>query len=563
MRSSELAPKAILFLFNKCQQNINIAQNVTIAADSSPTLHGSYEQCLLGCGSGMGQVNFSQNYDTWLLPWISLMFHIPFSAERPLDDVVSFLITMGSPALAAYSLQITHLNKCWITTAFLDVKYPNSKLVATALAAFHHIPIKIEYKSPFLHSLIALAKNDEYWSLLEPANKTRQWSITLVLSVILAIISYILTIANTIISRGGNTGYGIAAIWTFLLPLVIGWLYIGYEPEPSHLRNCLAKANRNACVATERRDQPAEITSPKAIEFAEEDDVDLSRNDELKPVALFNYSRAFVTATNAEVLSSLVRKAAANAKLRIPVSNCLRAEVQMRVGSREDAILPANRVGTTDEVTGYCTMVLQPPEGNPEYRGTTDTAGTLREHGLITPCRWAPGIWKRVTVASILAIGLQWGTVGGAVLFSYSVPPTGLGCRSFSFLLYGAAGTLSFFLFLTSSVLAHMSRPPSGKIAARSFDTGAVICRRLGQSVAIVSGIGVLLLCFCEFVGLFDSCYCTSTAFDIGSVFVAFPGSAFLLDSSTVGLQVGGLAGAFLTAISFGFSMYLGLPARR
>ncbi|KAF9777470.1 hypothetical protein BJ322DRAFT_1148538 [Thelephora terrestris] len=506
MRSSELAPKAILFLFNKCQQNINIAQNVTIAADSSPTLHGSYEQCLLGCGSGMGQVNFSQNYDTWLLPWISLMFHIPFSAERPLDDVVSFLITMGSPALAAYSLQITHLNKCWITTAFLDVKYPNSKLVATALAAFHHIPIKIEYKSPFLHSLIALAKNDEYWSLLEPANKTRQWSITLVLSVILAIISYILTIANTIISRGGNTDTASPPYGPSLLPLVIGWLYIGYEPEPSHLRNCLAKANRNACVATERRDQPAEITSPKAIEFAEEDDVDLSRNDELKPVALFNYSRAFVTATNAEVLSSLVRKAAANAKLRIPVSNCLRAEVQMRVGSREDAILPANRVGTTDEVTGYCTMVLQPPEGNPE---------------------WAPGIWKRVTVASILAIGLQWGTVGGAVLFSYSVPPTGLGCRS-----------------LCPARKSHIGRH-LGRLRT-SFDTGAVICGEcVGQSVAIVSGIGVLLLCFCEFVGLFDSCYCTSTAFDIGSVFVAFPGSAFLLDSSTVGLQVGGLAGAF------------------
>jgi hypothetical protein len=59
---------------------MNIAQNVTIAAASSPTWHASYEQCLLECGSGMMEV--SNNFDTWLLPWISLMFYIPFSAER-------------------------------------------------------------------------------------------------------------------------------------------------------------------------------------------------------------------------------------------------------------------------------------------------------------------------------------------------------------------------------------------------------------------------------------------------------------------------------------------------
>ena len=492
----------------------------------------------------------------------------------PLDDVASFLITMGSPALAAYSLQITHLNKCWITTAFLDVKYPNSKLASTALAAFHHIPIKIEYDPPFLHSLLALAKNDDYWSQLAAANKTRRWSIPLVMSFILAIFSLLLSAADSITSRAGVSGYSISAIWTFLFPLVIGWLHIGCEPEPCHLRSSLAAANRNAWVATDQRDNPADMTSP--IEFAEVNDVHPARKDEFRPVPLFNYSRAFVTPMNAEVVLRLLRNAAANAKQKIPVGNSVGVGVSGWVRGKEGEILPENRVGTADEVVRYCTMVFQQPKWNsgsitpleiqsPEMSVTTDT---FLEYGLVTPSRWAPGIWKRVVVASILALGLQWGTTGAAIFITYLSPPIGLGCRAFPFMLYGIAGTLSFFLFLASSILAHMSRPLPGQVPARSQtrafqETGAVICRWLGKCVAVASAIGVLLLCSLEVTGALNNCYCNSTAFDKGRSSVVFSGLNFVLDSTTVWLQIGGLVGAFVTAILFGLSMYMGLPARR
>jgi hypothetical protein len=496
----------------------------------------------------------------------------------PLDDVVSFLITMGSPALAAYSLQITHLNKCWITAEFLDVKYPNSKLIPTVLAAFHHIPIKIEYEPPFLHSLIALAKNDDYWSRLAAANKTRRWSIPLVMSFVLAIFSLMLTVADSITTRAGDSGYGIAAIWTFLIPLVIGWLHIGCEPEPSHLRNSLAAANRNAWVATEHIDQPVEMTNPLPIEFAEAADVHPARRDELKPVPLFNYSRAFVTPMTAEVVLRLIKNAAANAKQTLPVGNPVGAGARVWVRGKEGEILPGNRVGTTDEVVRYCTVVSQRRKWNSGFTTpleiqspeTTITTNTLPEYGLITPTpsRWTPGIWKRVAIASILALGLQWGTTGAAMFINYIAPPPGLGCRAFSFLLYGVAGTSSFFLFLTSSILAHMSRPIPGQVPTYSWshtlqEAGAVICRRLGKCVAIASGIGILLVCFFQVMGLFDNCYCNSTTLDNGSGFVVFLGLDFVLDAKTVGLQVGGLAVAFATATVFGTSMYMGLPVRR
>ena len=498
-----------------------------------------------------------------------------FRRTEPSDDALSFLITMGSPSLAAYSLQITHLNKYWIHRAFLGVKYPNSKLVPTALAAFHHIPIRIEQQPPFLHSLIVLPNNDGFWSHLAAANKTRRWSIPLVMSYVLVIFSVILTTIDSIVSGPGVTGYGIAAVWTFLLPLVIGWLHVGCEPEPSHLRRSLTAANQNSWVATGCRDHP-ETTNITAVEFAEAGTVDLARKDELKPVPVFNYSRAFVTPMTAEVVLRLMKTAAANAKHKIPVSGSVGGGVSVWVDGEDGEILPENRVGTTAEVTEYCTRVLQQPERNrdsiapldiqpPEM---TDTAYPPLENGLITPSRWAPGIWRRVVIASILALMLQWGTAGAAVFIHYKSPPVGLGCRSLSFLLYAAMGTLSFFLFLASSILAHMSWPLPGRVPTRSRShtrctAGAIICRWLGKFVAIISAIEILSICFLNVTGAFDSCFCNSTTFDRGRQLVFINEMHTVPGPGIIGFWVCGLVMAFFTAILFGLSMYMGLPPRR
>ena len=61
------------------------AQNTTHTTDPSLLLDFSYEQCLVECGTGVGDVDwqgFSQTFGAWLLPWIALMFQIPFGAER-------------------------------------------------------------------------------------------------------------------------------------------------------------------------------------------------------------------------------------------------------------------------------------------------------------------------------------------------------------------------------------------------------------------------------------------------------------------------------------------------
>ena len=69
----------------RLQEQQDASWNATNNTGTPPQLSLSYEQCLAECGSGLGDVNwesFSQNFGTWLLPWIALMFQIPFGAER-------------------------------------------------------------------------------------------------------------------------------------------------------------------------------------------------------------------------------------------------------------------------------------------------------------------------------------------------------------------------------------------------------------------------------------------------------------------------------------------------
>jgi hypothetical protein len=527
----------------------------------------SYEDCVAWCGSGVGDPNvqdLSQNFGAWFLPWIPLMFQIPSGA----DDILSFLFTIGSPALAAYSLQITYLNTRWIAAAFSDVKYPNSKHMPAVLSAFHHIPIEISHHPPSLHSLIVLPQNDDFWRhLFAAANKTRRWPISLFMGLLLAIVALILTIMDSFNSPNpsGDIGYAIAAIWIFLFPLVTGWLHVGCEPEPNHLKDSLEAANLKAWVATDQRDQPAK--NPSAIYFMGAEDVDLARRDELFTAPLFNYARAFVSPLVVEQVLGLVKNAAANAEQNIPVGND--GGVLVWVENEGDTIADANRIGTSAEVAEYCTRIFPKVDSNsgsttppdiqsPRVTGTTQSPLPVHDPHLVTqyPSLWATKIQKRVAIATASALWLQWGTVGAAVYIHYKSPPVGLGCRAASFLLYAAAGTVSFFLLLTSSILAHMSRPYQGQIHARPWlracqNAGAIICQWLGKCVAILSAMGILVVCAFQVAGTFDNCFCASTTFDKGRGSVLILTINYWVGHSTRVVWVCGLAMAFTITFFF------------
>jgi len=508
----------------------------------------------------------------------------------PLEDVLNFLMTIGSPCLAAYSLQITHLNAWWLTKSVLGLKYPNSKAIAAVMSAFSHVPIRISSNPTLLPSLIVLPHNDGYWNLLhKEVEKTRRWSIPLVMNFVWVVFATLLTVIGSFYTPiTGDVGYAIVATWTYLLPLIMGWLYVGSQPEPNHLRDSLEAANQLAWVATDQKDGPAPAGDiagqpTHAIELMNGDEEEgLARKDELKTVPVFNYARAFIWSTNAHQVLSMVKRASSKAALRIPVDSYGPGRSADWVVGSPGSVAAENRLGTDEQVIKYCTAVtpfervLGTPSPiiplGPVSPRTPNTSIALLPFYPppvpTRPSRWAPGIWSRVALAALLALGLQWGTVGAAVAIHYWKPPVGLGCRAVSFLMYGVAATLSFFLCLTSSILAHISRPQGDLQYWRPLphawvNFGAVFCGYLGKGLAVASGIGIITVSFFQTSGIFSNCFCASMTLDNGIHDVYLLAINYVIGPGVIRVWIGGLVLSFSTAFLFGFSIYLGTPPSR
>jgi len=169
------------------------------------------------------------------------------------------------------------------------------------------------------------------------------------------------------------------------------------------------------------------------------------------------------------------------------------------------------------------------------------------------PSPWAAGVWKRVGLATGIALGLQWGTTGAGILIYYKMHPVGLGCRSTSLLVYAISGTVSFILLLTSSALAHLSRPRPGMedrySILRSFqETAAILSRWLGKALAVISGLRILVISLIQPLGVFNNCWCSTRTLDRPGQFVAFMVGNFALEWGVFKVWVGGLIMAFTTA---------------
>lgn len=171
-----------------------------------------------------------------------------------------------------------------------------------------------------------------------------------------------------------DLGYSTVAIWAYLLPLIIGWLYIGSQPEPNHLRECVHDASEIAWAATGRKDMPVRSSDcvaghpGQAIEFIKKNDVDCVRKDELKMVPVFNYSRAFIWALHAQHILSLVRNTTTNMEWRIPVDNEPGKDAEWVLSSGL-GVAKENRLGSREQVVRYCMETFTPLKEAPETLG--------------------------------------------------------------------------------------------------------------------------------------------------------------------------------------------------
>ncbi|KAJ7148681.1 hypothetical protein C8R43DRAFT_888665, partial [Mycena crocata] len=517
----------------------------------------TYDLCLRACGSGSEPFVwniFSQQFGAWLLPYLALVSQLPFGAHNRLDSLVSMLLTVGSPTLAAYSLALTVLNGHWIAQRFSPLNYPNVRNAVKILTSLQQSSLQVITNESLLASLIVLPENDEWWSeLVIWLNYTHTWSISAVASILWVIIAYIFTVVDsftgTVVTYTtlNSNGQAVGSIFLWLLPVVVGWLQISPKCDSVRVQQALQRANAIAYVATE--DEPtlaSNLSNTRAISL-QRGSGEVHR-DEQCTAPIYNYARFLPWSLAVEDVYYAFREASERSDRHQPVDSGTKWEK----GDRNVKIRPENRRGSLTQVSAYVKPAVK--------------ASTFYTRNR---SRWGPGVVSRFLLAALLALSLTWGTVGAAILVAYYTPTKGLACRSGSYTIYGTCSTLVWLLLVVSSGLAHYSTFTvsfKGRYmhtrSTRLAGVLSILLRRIAKVLASMNAIWIILVCLFQFGSFFDRCWCNSSVFQLGkdayNVIDVKPEDVEALDAP----WIGGVALASGCAILFmGFVNMLINPA--
>lgn len=153
-----------------------------------------YGVCVKECGpypSRFEWTTFSTNFSTWLLPWLALISQLPFGSQHRQQNVISVFLTLGSPALAAYSLILCVLNWSWVPRAFEGINYPNVKYAWRVLGSLQHSPLHIDQAHGLLAGLVVLPENDQWWHTIdEGLNYEDTWTTAIVLQIAWVVVAF-------------------------------------------------------------------------------------------------------------------------------------------------------------------------------------------------------------------------------------------------------------------------------------------------------------------------------------------------------------------------------------
>ncbi|OAX40780.1 hypothetical protein K503DRAFT_686817 [Rhizopogon vinicolor AM-OR11-026] len=479
----------------------------------------TYRACLQACGAGTETPswgNISQQFGSWLLPYLALISQLPFGGRHRVSNLMSALLTVGSPVLAGYSMILTILNARWISCQFEDVSFPNAEDAVRILISLQQTPLRIAKEGSLLSSLIVLHENDDWWSkTAEDLNYTHTWSISSVTSIAWVIIAYLLTVISSLADASANinsNGQGTGSVWLWLIPIVIGWLRLSPKCDYARVKKTMDNADAMAFVATyDGIAKASELSETRAISIDTIVEEPSSPDEDLTP-PVYNYARALPWARSAEDVLNGFRMASNNARAHIPVKN----GAVWANSNRRNIIEPYNRLGNPYDVDTYCQL-------------------------QVGRSPWASGMFYRMFKASVLPLALQWATTGAAVLVVWYTPTVGLGCRSLVYLLYGAMSTIVWMMLVLSSILSHYAACPDqrytlypyrrhtsypyrrhGSYPDKHFPVVhlakvlANVLRWGGKSLAIVNAFCIIASGMLQFTSVYDNCYCNSSVLGLG-----------------------------------------------
>ena len=356
----------------------------------------TYKTCLNVCGPQTELptwINISQQFSAWLLPYLALISQLPFGSRHRVSNLMSAILTVGSPVLAGYSMILTILNARWISYRFENVLFPNTKHAVRMLISLQQSPLRITNEDSLLSSLVLLPENDHWWpKVAEFLNYTHTWSISSATSIVWVIVAYLLTVAGSLSDVSANinaNGQGTGSVWLWLIPIVVGWLQLSPKCDYARVKRAMEHADDLAFVATRGgiATRVWEQSEKRAVFIAMENF--LSPDEDLTP-PVYNYARVLPWSRSAEEVLDAFTMASKNARQRKPVKE------GAKWVNKRDSIDPVNRSGNIFEVETYCQLPKRGP--------------------------WASGMFSRMFLASLLPLMLQWATTGAAVLVVWFTP---------------------------------------------------------------------------------------------------------------------------------------------
>jgi len=369
----------------------------------------TYELCLTACGAGPEPFQwsvFSQQFSSWLLPWLALVSQLPFGSHDKYDNLESVLLTIGSPALAAYSLALTVLNGRWIARRFARFTYPNIRRAIRIFNNLQQAPLRVVRDDALLASLVVLPQNDEWWIELDDSlNDTHSWSISAVTSIAWVIIAYVFTVVDSLTTDLGSSieasGQAVGSLWLWLLPIIIGWLMISPKCDSVRLSSMIERANRIAYVATDDGNIILARnfrTEERAVELTILQVDPLTRDDKCT-APIYNYARFLPWVMAVEEVREAFHGASDHYHNHLSVDPTIDWVAVDRIQQTHER----NRVGTRRQLEEYCRPL----------------------HAQTTRSRWGPNVFSRMAIASFLAMVLQWGTAGSAIIVAWFTPTIG------------------------------------------------------------------------------------------------------------------------------------------
>ena len=407
--------------------------------------------------------------------------------------------------------------------------YPNRRLAAQTLSNLQQVSLELPDEEHVLPSLIVIQRNRQWWQTLAHGldYAVPKWTLASIMSVVYVGLADLFTWINTLGGPLPNvvvnaTGESISSLWLCFLPIVIGNLQLSPKTDSNRIRRAFDHANHHFFVATD--EGPPEQAHRSSLINIRSESQDTIDEDELSSAPVYFYARAFTWIR-------VVRK----------VADGFDAASQHAFDHHSSGIPPSKR----EAVVRYCKSDVQ----------TTST------HSY--------DFFSIFVRSALLALFLQWGTTGAAIMAMFLTPTKGqlirltvychsygfhlgLGCRSASYLLYGMNSTLIWILCVLSSVLSHYYKAGKKGTATSTCIWGASLVLRLtAKCVAAVNAVWLFLTAIFQFSNLYDNCWCNSSKLALGSkAYTVISYSDPVLNSIKLA-WAGGMVMALFTAALF------------